>query len=448
MQEPLFVTPRIEGVSRVVNYIGRLLKQNKNLHGLSVRGEVSNFRKLGTGRLYFDLKEGRDLLACVAWESRASNFPALKNGDEVIATGEFGIYADQSKYQLVVNSVQLSGVGNLHAQFEALKERFRAEGLFEIARKRPMPTFPLRVALLSAQGKGAEDFFTTAAHRAPHLHITFVETRVQGFGAEIEIAEAIDRASHLDVDVIVLARGGGSFEDLFAFNLEPVVRAIVRARHPVLTAIGHTGDHHLSDEVADHAAETPTNAAQYFGTIRDRFLSKLERLQLGLWQSARGVVVRNGQRADDAREALQRSVVMFTAKRQRQLLLLERRLDSQTPVMRIAERSKRLERASARLRAAAEPLLGRRAERVMAVNKRLAALPARALTRATHRLELLRHRLLARDPHADLGRGFAIVTRGGKLLRNSADVRIGDLIDAKLEHGTLQARVEKIAADG
>lgn len=449
MQEPLFVTPRIEGVSRVVNYIGKLLRQNKTLQMLAVRGEVSNLRKFDTGRLYFDLKEGRDILACVAWESRATAMPVFKNGDEIVASGDFGIYGDQSKYQLVVNSVQLSGVGNLHAQIEALKERFRLEGLFETARKRPMPAFPLHVALLSARGKGAEDFFETASRRAPQLRITFVETRVQGFGAEIEIAEAIDRASQLDVDAIVLARGGGSFEDRFPFNLEPVVRAIVRSRHPVLTAIGHTGDHHLADEVADVYAETPSNAAQYFGAIRDRYVTLLQRLQQALSHNARSVQIKKYQHADVAREALQRAAHTFTNKRRQTLMLLERRLDAQTPVMRIAERSKRLERAMARLGAAGDPLVGRRRDALGSLVKRLENSRTRALMPARNRFQLVQGRLAARDPQADLRKGYAILTNAdGKLVRSASEIAVGESIHAQLEHGTLSARVERTNPHG
>jgi exodeoxyribonuclease VII large subunit len=141
-----------------------------------------------------------------------------------------------------------------------------------------MPAFPRRIALISARGKGAEDFLTTMERRAPHIRIDFIETLVQGKDAPVEIAKALDRASALPVDAIVLARGGGSYEELFAFNEEPVVRAIVRAKHAVLTAIAHTANLHLADAVADKVVETPSNGAQYFGEIRDAYERRLELL--------------------------------------------------------------------------------------------------------------------------------------------------------------------------
>ncbi len=208
------------------------------------------------------------------------SFPPFKDGDEVICGGEYNTYAPRSQYQLVVKSLELTGEGVLFAQFEALKERFRAEGLFEKSRKRRMPPFPRRIAVISSlESRGVGDFLKTIANRAPFIEITFIETLLQGKGAEMEIGEAIDRASKLDVDLIVLTRGGGSYEDLFPFNREPVVRAIVRAKHPVLSAVGHEQDVHMSDYVADWTCETPSNAAQYFGQIADDFISSVAQAQ-------------------------------------------------------------------------------------------------------------------------------------------------------------------------
>ncbi|MBV9272154.1 MAG: exodeoxyribonuclease VII large subunit, partial [Candidatus Eremiobacteraeota bacterium] len=185
--------PRVEGVSRVVNYIQRIIAENKTLATLRVRGEVSELNRSPAGHLYFNLKENADILKCIVWASNAEDLAPFKNGDEVIVAGEFGTYAQRSVYQLYVAELEHTGIGKLYAQFEALKEKFRREGLFESARKRPMPSFPQRIALVSAAGKGAEDFLKTIGKRAPQITVEFVETRVQGDGAEIEIADAIDR---------------------------------------------------------------------------------------------------------------------------------------------------------------------------------------------------------------------------------------------------------------
>lgn len=448
-QEPLsFARPRVEGVSRVVAYLGKIIAQNKTLAGLRVRGEISGLNRHHSGRMYFDLKERTDILKCVVWASAALKLPSIKDGDEVIVAGEFGTFAQRSQYQLFVNAVELTGIGNLYAQFEALKDAFRREGLFELERKRPMPVFPTRIALVSANGKGAEDFLTTLAIRAPHIAVTFVETRMQGDGAQIDVADAIDRAARLDVDVIVLTRGGGSYEDLFAFNLEPVVRAILRSKRPLLSAIGHTGDVHLSDLVADVACETPSNAAQYFGQIRDAFMRRVGILDTQIVQLIRARIATRTQGLDHANDVVGRLARSIVQDRRRLIVALEGRLDKQTPVMRIVARSQRLAAASSDLGSLAKHLLAPRRERFAAAAERFARVRGRALDELRARLTLTGTKLTAADPRAPLARGYAIVTTNGRPLRDVADVSVGDFIHAQLQRGTLGARVERTDLDG
>ena len=438
---------RVESVSRVVAYIGRIVAQNKTLAGLLVRGEVSGRARSTAGNVYFDLKEDTDILKCVVWSSNAGALPPFKDGDEVIAGGDFGTYAQRSTYQLYVTSLEHTGLGKLYLQFEALKERFRAEGLFDAKRKRPMPAFPLRVALVSARAKGAEDFLTTLARRAPQIVVEFVETRLQGENAEYEIAAAIGAASRMDVDVIVVARGGGSYEDLFPFNLEPVVRAIVESTRPVLSAIGHTGDVHLCDLVADRACETPSNAAHYFGEIRDSFVQLLNRLAVRLYRAVRALATGRAQSYDAASGSLRRVAQRYADARGQRLLLLERRLDTQTPLMRVAQRAGRVNRAVSRLRAAAQYALAPAVRRFATARRDLEQERGRALADARQRLGLADVRLASSDPSAPLERGYAIVAVAGRALRSAAGVVPGETIEARLRHGTLAARVERVILD-
>lgn len=455
MQESFFSrlqseAPQIEpvqGVSRVVDYIRRIISQNKTLAGIRVRGEVSGFANRN-GRLYFDLKENADVLKCVVWASDAVKLPPFKDGDEIICGGDYGTFAQRSQYQLFVKSIELTGIGALYAQFEALRERFRKEGLFDESRKRPLPAFPRRVALVSARGKGAEDFLTTIAKRAPYIEVHFVETRVQGDGAQMDIAEAIDKASKLDVDVIVVTRGGGSYEDLFPFNLEPVVRAIVRAKRPVLSAIGHTGDVHLSDYAADYFCETPSNAAQYFGEIADRFLTRVQRAQSRIEHAIRSIVTARGQSLDYAHGQLYRAADKNLRGRERLLHALERRLSTQTPQRRLAARAERITALRSRLEVLARHALVRPGDTVVQLRRRLDRAVPYALRPAQQRFELLKTRLNAADPQAPLARGYAIVTLNGKTLRDAAEVREGAEIEAQLQRGKLVARVERRDVDG
>lgn len=409
----------VVGVSRVVAYIEKMIKGSSNLHRISVRGEISDYA-VNNGRAYFDLKEGPDVLKCVAWSDVLPKLPNVQNGDEVIVSGEFTTYRPRSIYQLSVKTLELTGIGRLYAQVEALRKRLLAEGLFDAARKRPMPSFPRRIALVSARGLGAEDFLTKMAQRAPHIAIVFVETRVQGVGASIDIGEALDRASKLDVDVIVLARGGGSYEDLFAFNEEPVVRAIARAKHPVLTAIAHTANLHLADATADHVVETPSNAAQYFADIRDSYARRLEALNDRLDRALREKQRMRAQRYDYAGVALFRVARQFIERKRQRLLMVERRLSAQTPVARLTARERRVAELQGRLRALARgytvALLGR--------------------------TQVLNTLLDLHDPQRPLERGFAMIFHEGKLVRDARLVPIGSRIDARLQRGTLAARVE------
>lgn len=457
MQDSLFSNPRpqvqpavepVQGVSRVVDYIKRIIEGNKTLAVLRVRGEVTELRERN-GRLYFSLKENNDVLRCLVWANAASKLPPFKNGDEIICGGDFTAFTPQSYYELVVKSVELTGIGALYAQFEALKEQFRREGLFDAARKRAMPSFPRRIAVVSAPGgKGVEDFFTTIAREAPFVEVRRVETRVQGDGAEIDIAEAIDKASKLDVDVIVLTRGGGSYEDLFPFNKEPVVRAIVRAKHPVISAVGHTQDIHLSDFVADQTCETPSNAAHFFGEIGKRFMLRVQRARMALEHTVQSLLVTRAQAFDEASSRLTRSIRDLLRERERSLHFLERAINAQTPQRRLAQRAEKITSLRSRLEVLARHALSPNSDRVSQFQRRLLQARQHALAPVKQRFALLSTKLDGVNPQAPLDRGYAIVTMNGRLVRDAANVPEGALIEAQLQRGKLGARVERKELDG
>ncbi|HEY5424995.1 MAG TPA: exodeoxyribonuclease VII large subunit, partial [Candidatus Tumulicola sp.] len=234
-------------VSQFADRLRRWLQRRPELGRIAIVGEVSDWKPQANGNVYFNLKDERALLSCFAFRNEAKSFPKIRDGDAVVATGSVDIWERRSEYQLRVFEVAPFGVGAIAAKVEALRERLQAEGIFDATRKRVFPRFPRRVALVSARGKGTADFQSTLRERAPNVTTIFVETRVQGEGAELDIADALERASREEVDAVVLLRGGGSYEDRYPFNTEVVVRAIVRSRHPVVTAIGHEGDRHLAD---------------------------------------------------------------------------------------------------------------------------------------------------------------------------------------------------------
>jgi exodeoxyribonuclease VII large subunit len=458
--------PRVVGVKRLADYLKRKIEGDANLRIVSVRGEVSNLHVNANGRWYFDLKEGEALLCCFAWPADAARFPAFRNGTAVVATGGVSTYAGRSTYQLVVRAVAPDGIGDAHALFEERRKRLGAEGLFTPERKRPLPEYPFRVALVSSRGtNGALDFTTILRERAPHIGVVWCETPVQGPSAPAEIVAALARASRADVDLIVVTRGGGSFEDLFTFSDENVVRSVARARHPVVSAIGHTADQQLCDYAADRHFETPTAAAKAVGrdTVALRSLLadrlgrartcaelRVERLRGRLGTALvrskliepRYFLLSLAQRINDAETALEGRTAGALRERDLRVRTALRRLEVYDPSRRLGDRGRRLHAATFRLEAAMGSCYARQHRRVGDIRKGLERVVPTLCQRPARRLELARTRLAASDPEAILQRGYAIVTAGEEILRDPAAVAPGVRVEARLARGTLHARVE------
>jgi exodeoxyribonuclease VII large subunit len=463
---PAVAPSRVVGVKRIADYLKRKLEIDPQLRSVSVRGEISNLNVSPRGSLNFDLKEGDAILRCFAWPDDGARFPILKNGVAVVATGAVSTYVQKSTYQLIVRAVEREGAGDVHTLFEERKKKLAAEGLFDPARKRALPAFPFRVALVSSRGaNGAIDFVTLLAERAPHVEIVWCETLVQGPNAPAEIVRAVARASREDVDAIVVTRGGGSFEDLFAFSDEGVVRAIAHARHPVVSAIGHTADQQLCDFAADVHVETPSAAAKTIGPgardlralLADRALRAeratdlcLERLSARLSRAllrsrlsdARTFFAPFAQRIDEAAGALAGTANAVVRDREQAVRDLGRRLVARDPSRRLAERAQRLTTLRLTLDSAFERRLERARRASDTARDRLAPAVAGARARMLARLALAVAKLDGNDPEAILQRGYAIVTYGNAIVRDPAAVPPGARVEARVARGTLSARVE------
>lgn len=457
---------RVVGVKRLADYLKRKAEADANLRDVAVRGEITNLSPPKGGNLNFDLKEGDVVLGCFAWSSDAAAFPQLANGRAVVARGRVSVYPARSRYQLLVREISLEGVGDVHALFEERKKKLSAEGLFAPERKKPWPRFPFRIALVSSRAaNGATDFVTILRERAPHVRVEWFETPVQGPNAPPEIAAALRRASRSDVDAIVLTRGGGSFEDLFAFSDEAVVRAVAAARHPVLSAIGHTADQQLCDFAADRHVETPSAAAEAIGYDTRELRARIEERTGRAYRAAQLCAERLGarlarslvrsrladprlfltplaQRSSDLDGRLTVAAAGSLRARETHLRDLARRLEAHDPSRRLAERARRLQAASLGLKAAV-------AGRTLAVRRRVETASARlepaaraAQGRLVQRLALASAHLDGKNPEAILQRGYAIVTHRGAIVRDPAAVPDGETIHARLARGTLTARVE------
>jgi exodeoxyribonuclease VII large subunit len=264
--EPSNTEPNIFSVSQLTNLLGSAWKMHPTLgNKVLVEGEISNLKKSARGHVYFTLKDEGASISGVLWASTASKLKiTLEEGMAVIATGLVEIYAPSGNYSLVVSKIEPVGLGALQLAYQQLKEKLDAEGLFEASRKRALSLFPFKIGLVtSSTGSVLHDMMRVIQAKNPALTVVLSPAKVQGAGASAEIAQAIESLQNpaLGLEVIIVARGGGSFEDLFCFSEESVVRAIATSRLPIVTGIGHEPDFGLADAVADYSAQTPTAAA-------------------------------------------------------------------------------------------------------------------------------------------------------------------------------------------
>lgn len=252
-------------VSEVNQYLKQLLESQSDLHHIPVLGEVSNFKRYASGHCYFTLKDEKSALKCVMFKSSAAHLSFTpRNGEKVVVLGSISVYERDGVYQLYVTAMRRQGIGDLMQAYEALKEKLTKEGLFDESRKKPLPRLPRAIGIItSPSGAAVHDIITVSRRRNKGVKLILYPVKVQGEEAAGEIVRAIDffHRHHL-ADLLIVGRGGGSIEDLWAFNEEPVVRAIAASEIPIISAVGHETDFTLSDFAADARAATPSQAAE------------------------------------------------------------------------------------------------------------------------------------------------------------------------------------------
>jgi exodeoxyribonuclease VII large subunit len=458
---------------RLGSYLEKKLAQDRHLRFVGVQGEVSNLRVQANGNVYFSLKDRDAVLNCVAFAERAAAFPAFDNGADAIAYGEVKVYArTASTYQLVATRLELTGVGALHAKYEELSRKLQREGLFAAERKKALPRFPFRVALVgSSSGDGTRDFIAQARERAPHVGLRLFATPVNGVGAVPEIVRAIGAADASGADLVVVVRGGGSYEDLFGFSDERVVRAIAACTTPTVAAIGHERDQPLIELAADVRASTASTVAQTVLPKREDLLRLVAERSaaarrafinhLGRARSALERIEHRSPLADPARllqarrqtlDALGGALAIAVERRigraRTTLVPLERRLTASSPRALVERRRGRVAQLAAVLERKGAELTSARRGRLVLLAARLGPAHLRAIEHRSAVLATLKARFEGNDPEALLQRGYAIVTAGGRLVRDVADAPPGTAIEAQLARGTLRARVERAGADG
>jgi exodeoxyribonuclease VII large subunit len=408
-----------------------------------VEGEISNLAKPASGHLYFTLKDGQAQVRCALFRQHAGRVrQALRDGLAVKVRGKVSLFEGRGDYQLILDSVEPAGDGALRLAFEALKERLAAEGLFAAERKRPLPAHPQRIGIVSSPtGAVIRDIVSVFKRRAPQVELTLIPTAVQGREATGQIVRALQLADRQGFDALILARGGGSLEDLWCFNEEPVARALAACQTPVVSAVGHETDVSIADFVADVRAPTPSAAAELLaphsadlrqrldGLHRQLLLRMRERLareRLRLEACSRRLrhpgerLRQQAQRLDDLDLRLRRAYVIAQNRRRDRLAHLDTRLAGQHPGRHLALLRQRLEQLAEQLPRVMQRQLKERQQR---------------LAGAVQTLQIV-------SPLATLGRGYSILLdERGQAVRAAGQVQPGQKLHARLAEGELEVRV-------
>lgn len=390
-------------VGELTRYLRQLLESDPILQDVWVQGELSNLSRPSSGHIYFTLKDSGAALRCVMWRTDAQRLRmSLQDGLAVEVHGKIGLYEIGGQYQLYADQIRAVGEGALFQEFLRLKALLEAEGLFDLARKRPIPTLPRRIGIVtSPTGAALRDMLQTLRRRLPLAEVILAPAPVQGVEAPPALVAALSDLNRLaQPDVILLARGGGSMEDLWAFNDENLVRAVAASKAPVITGVGHETDFTLADFAADLRAPTPTAAAELATPV-----SRAD-LRAGL----AGLKVRLGT-----------ALTAGVAVRQREIETLTARLRFVSPERRI-----------------------------LSDHQQLDEITRRALSATTHRLRLeqerlngLNQRLCALNPLAVLARGFAVVSHtDGSLVRQTAQVKTGETLRVRVSDGEFGVEVK------
>ncbi|WP_202844716.1 exodeoxyribonuclease VII large subunit [Luteimonas saliphila] len=415
-----------------------------------VEGELGNVSRPASGHLYFTLKDARAQVRCALFKPKSQwlGFQP-REGMKVLARGRLTLYEARGDYQLILDSLEEAGEGALRRAFEQLKAKLQAEGLFDAARKRPLPTYVRRLAVItSPSGAAVRDVLSVLARRFPLIEVEILPVPVQGEGAAAQIATVLRRAAAAGRhDVVLLARGGGSLEDLWAFNDEALARAIAASPVPVVSAIGHETDFSLSDFAADLRAPTPSAAAELLVPDRAGLGLRLDGLR-------RRIAALQGNHLRQLAQRSDRAALRLNALRpQARLQAGMQRRDEALRRLRAAW-LQRLQRHASTLRHARAVLQATRPQRrLQALHDRLAGLSARPQAAIARRLQrdALHLRGLARSlevvsPLATIARGYSILQQDdGRVVRVTRDVATGDPLSARLVDGRLRLRVEAVA---
>ena len=409
-------------ISDLNRYIKAKFDMDTHLNHVYLKGEISNFKHHTRGHFYFTLKDENSRIAAVMFASSAKSVTfEPEDGMKVLVSGRIALYEATGSYQIYVETMELDGIGNLYLEFERLKKELAKEGLFDREHKRAIPKFPKKIGIITAPtGAAIRDILSTIKRRYPICETILFPALVQGTGAKESVVKQLNKAQEYDLDVIICGRGGGSIEDLWAFNEEIVARAIYNSKIPVISAVGHEIDFTIADYVADLRAPTPTGAAEMAVPNLVDLKSLIEQYKIRANEAVTNIIKKNRIKL----ESLQNS---FVLKNPLSLYeIKEQKLDSYIDYLNQYMTNK-LNHAKLMY------------EKV--INNKILISPQSMFDKKKHQYELLLKTIEVLNPMKLLSSGYSIVKSNGKVIKNSHDVNLEDVVDIELSEGKLKCSV-------
>lgn len=440
------IETKIYSVSDLNRETKNLLSSHFSL--IQVEGEISNLSQPSSGHIYFSLKDKTAQVRCAMFKSQLRRLSFTpENGKKVIVSAEVSLYEARGDYQLIANKMQQAGKGDLQLAFEQLKTKLFNEGLFDQSIKKSIPLLPNHIGVItSPSGAAIHDILSVLQRRFPAIPILIYPTAVQGDQAKFEICKAIETANQLkQVDVILLARGGGSLEDLWSFNEESVARAIVKSRIPIISGVGHEVDFTIADFVADLRAPTPSAAAENAVPNQQTWLNYFQTFEL----------------------QLQQQILRKLSQQQQSINWLNKRLQQQHPGQQYQRHAQTLDNLETRLQSIIQTKISQSqhliakqssllqqhnpANRIIRYQEQLSYLSKRLTTSIQHKIEKLNrkqanliHTLNAVSPLATLERGYSITSQASSIISSSKQLSLNDTIETRFAHGSAISKITKI----
>ncbi len=427
--------------------IKNMFDEKEQLHHIYLKGEISNFKHHSRGHLYFTLKDENSRIAAVMFANATKNLSfEPEDGMKVLVCGRVTVYEATGGYQIYVEEMNLDGIGNLYLEYEKLKKQLEAEGLFKKEFKKVIPKFPKRIGIITAPtGAAIRDILSTIKRRYPICETILFPALVQGVGAKESIVEQLNRAQDFDLDLIICGRGGGSIEDLWAFNEEIVARAIFASKIPIISAVGHEVDFTIADFVADLRAPTPTGAAEMAVPNMADLISLLDQYKIRVNESINNLLKINKRKIDEIKNSfiIRNPMSLYEIKEQR----LDMLMDSLNKLInvKLSEYGVRLNNVKSSY--ILKNPLGMYDVKKEIINKYKANLKkiiVSVINSSNYKYKIIFNKLELLNPLSVLSKGYSLVTLNDVVIKDSSQLKQGDRVNIRLSKGNIKAEVKEI----